>query len=155
MQILLQHQQTCLNLKKISLESSYRELAKANSNYTLSHKDIKEDSESIIISRDSSRLTKGRDYIINYTTGVIKFINLIPNTSDIIFVDYTYYDNGAEINKSTNIAYASKFSSSYDMDNIKIDRYITNIGENYNGFTPLQANKAGSTAFGGNLKSGS
>lgn len=63
--------------------------------YSLNKGDIVENSETVYINDDLD-LIRNEDYYINYKSGKLTFININPNSSDDVKVDYSYYTTSAE-----------------------------------------------------------
>lgn len=71
----------------------------ANYAYQLGNSNLVENSEAVFV--NGKRVNKDKDYIINYVSGTVKFVNLLPSSLDKILVTYDYFDPNGDANGAT------------------------------------------------------
>jgi hypothetical protein len=129
----------------------------SNDAYSLSHNNLVEDSEFVFMKaahavNTSNVLVKDRDYLINYITGQIKFLNITPKQGDKISVEYKYYDNTGTMQSGEqhNFKIATKVSTQYKDDDITIKGDLKTIDKDFLPIGEIKDAK-GSTIMGGSL----
>ncbi|MBE33744.1 hypothetical protein CL647_06640 [bacterium] len=87
--------------------------------YNLRQKNIIENSEQIFVNDHSQ--TRDVDYIIIYKTGLFRFINKTPNSSDTISADFQYSASSGILNtNSSQSGYATNLNVDYSIPSFNI-----------------------------------
>jgi hypothetical protein len=115
----------------------------ANHIYTLPNKDIVENSETIYIQQANGItkiLTKDIDYSLNYMTGNLKFLHLVPKALDRIYARYKYYDASgtSSIGESQQFKFATKLGATFQSDNLLFENSYKAIDKDYQSLAPIK-----------------
>ena len=87
--------------------------------YDLRQKNIVENSEQIFVNDHSQ--TRDVDYIIIYKTGLFRFLNKTPNSSDTISADFQYSASSGVLNTNNNQSgYATNLNVDYSIPSFNI-----------------------------------
>ena len=100
-----------------------------NQYYQLANKNIVEDSEDIFI--NDYLQTKNTDYIINYSSGRIRFKNQTPTTLDSIYVTYKYYTTAATASQEKQVGNAWRTSLGYRHKGFYLQGRYLDIDRNF------------------------
>jgi len=145
------------NLSKplLDFKSSQAGTGVLNFSYDLGNVNIVENSEAVFLSNGAGsrvRQTKDKDYIINYVTGKLKFINLNPGTKDQIDYTYQYYDakGTTQSGKGYDSKFATSLSTEYENKDVTVKGNFRTIDKDFLPIGQIQEKK-GTTTFGGSL----
>lgn len=136
---------------------------RAGDSYYLGNRNLVENSESVFIRRGrvstgnslvSQRLTKNENYVLNYQTGQLKFINFTANKQDEIVVDYKYFDTSStgttQAVQQEQFKLATNLEAKYHDEKLNARTYYKYIDRDFLPFAPIQDPK-GITQYGGNV----
>ncbi len=139
------------NLSKPQTSISFQTpgTGKSNDSYSIGNKNIVENSEEVYL--NSRRVNKDTDYIVNYVTGTIRFVNLNPGVNDAIRVNYKIFDSGStQLGVQHNTKLATKLATQYTGDSVVLKGDFKFIDKDFLPIGTLRE-AAGSTVYGGSM----
>ncbi len=115
--------------------------------YDLGNTALVENSEAVYI--NNIRQNKDQHYSINYATGKIRFMNSNPGASDILRMEFEYFDNTGQVKAGEDkYSYATKLSTNYRDDLVTLRADVKAIDKKYVPISPIQERK-GAVSLGG------
>ena len=121
-----------------------------NHTYSLGQVNIVKDSEAVFM--NGVRLTKDKDYFLNFAAGTVRFVNLTPTTEDLINISFQYLDASSTLTagESGRYTYATRFNTGYSNDVVRMSGYLKWVDKDFNPLSPIK-DKKGSVYYGGSF----
>jgi len=135
------------NFSKPSVELSKTLVGngQVNFNYDLERANVIENSEAVFL--NNQRVNRDSDYVINYTTGKVRFVNSTPGTQDTILVNFKALDTGTTQAGSRQTKMATKLATKYVSNDISVVGDFKYIDKNFLPIGDFQEAK-GTTVYG-------